>query len=204
MDGGAMLGAPLLFALELTILYAAGSSAMGRLMRISGFDGGVAGSYGLLPPGVSWGGPSRRRPLSGMPAHWNQGLPLRTILAWQIKRRSPRAWLRPSRTARLPHRSDYRAGTDTLEPFGTACRHSIAHAPHISRGRQPICEGPCRSSLRERVSDAYSTAGRHLGVPVFELRAWKRAKPGRSIESACAATGLWRLCPPGWPSKVRL
>ena len=48
-----------------------------------------------------------------MPAHWNQGLPLRTILRpWQIKRRSPRAWLRPSRTARLPHRS----GTWTLAP----------------------------------------------------------------------------------------
>ena len=35
-----MLGAPLLFAIELTILYAAGYHAMGRLMRISGFGGG--------------------------------------------------------------------------------------------------------------------------------------------------------------------
>lgn len=55
MDGGAMLGAPLLFALELTILYAAGSSAMGRLMRISGFDGSVVGRmvfYLLVFPGV--------------------------------------------------------------------------------------------------------------------------------------------------------
>jgi hypothetical protein len=40
MDRGAMLGAPLLFAIELTILYAAGYHAMGRLMRISGFGGG--------------------------------------------------------------------------------------------------------------------------------------------------------------------
>ena len=39
MDRGAMLGAPLLFAIELTILYAAGYYAMGRLMRISGFGG---------------------------------------------------------------------------------------------------------------------------------------------------------------------
>jgi hypothetical protein len=40
MDRGAMLGAPLLFAIELTILYAAGYHAMGRLMRISRFGGG--------------------------------------------------------------------------------------------------------------------------------------------------------------------
>ena len=35
-----MLGAPLLFAIELAILYAAGSYVMGRLMQISGFGGG--------------------------------------------------------------------------------------------------------------------------------------------------------------------
>jgi len=40
MDGGAMLEAPLLFAIEMMILYAAGSYAMGCLMRISGFGGG--------------------------------------------------------------------------------------------------------------------------------------------------------------------
>jgi hypothetical protein len=39
MEGGAMLGAPLLFAIELTILYAAGYYAIGRLTRISGFGG---------------------------------------------------------------------------------------------------------------------------------------------------------------------
>ena len=55
--GGAMLGAPLLFAVELTILYAAGYYAMGRLMRISGFGGGgsVLGRmafYLLMVPGV--------------------------------------------------------------------------------------------------------------------------------------------------------
>jgi hypothetical protein len=52
-----MLGAPLLFAIELTILYAAGYYAMGRLMRISGFGGGgsVLGRmafYLLVFPGV--------------------------------------------------------------------------------------------------------------------------------------------------------
>ncbi len=57
MDRGAMLGAPLLFAIELTILYAAGYYAMGRLMRISGFGGGgsVLGRmafYLLVFPGV--------------------------------------------------------------------------------------------------------------------------------------------------------
>jgi hypothetical protein len=57
MDRGAMLGAPLLFAIELTILYAAGSYAMGRLVRISGFGGGgsVLGRmafYLLVFPGV--------------------------------------------------------------------------------------------------------------------------------------------------------
>jgi hypothetical protein len=56
-DHGAMLGAPLLFAIELTILYAAGYYAMGRLMRISGFGGGgsVLGRmafYLLVFPGV--------------------------------------------------------------------------------------------------------------------------------------------------------
>jgi hypothetical protein len=57
MDGGAMLGAPLLFAMELAILYAAGSYAMGHLMRISGFGGGGSAMermafYLLVFPGV--------------------------------------------------------------------------------------------------------------------------------------------------------
>jgi hypothetical protein len=57
MGRGAMLGAPLLFAIELTILYAAGYYAMGRLMRISGFGGGgsILGRiafYLLVFPGV--------------------------------------------------------------------------------------------------------------------------------------------------------
>ena len=43
MDGGALLGAPLLFALELVTLYAAGSYAMGRLIGIWGFGGGGTG-----------------------------------------------------------------------------------------------------------------------------------------------------------------
>ena len=52
-----MLGAPLLVAIELTILYAAGYYAMGRLMRISGFGGGGSilgrmGFYLLVFPGV--------------------------------------------------------------------------------------------------------------------------------------------------------
>lgn len=57
MDGEAMLGAPLIFALELAILYAAGSYVMGRLIGISGFGG--SGSvlermafYLLVFPGV--------------------------------------------------------------------------------------------------------------------------------------------------------
>jgi hypothetical protein len=57
MDGGAMLGAPLLFAIELTVLYAAGSHVMGSLMRTSGFvgSGSVMGRmvfYLLVFPGV--------------------------------------------------------------------------------------------------------------------------------------------------------
>ena len=57
MDRGAMLPASLLFALELTILYAAGSYAMGRLMGISGFGGGASvlgrmAFYLLVFPGV--------------------------------------------------------------------------------------------------------------------------------------------------------
>ena len=56
-DGGANLGAPLLFAIELAVLYAAGSYVMGRLMRISGFggSGSVMGRvvfYLLVFPGV--------------------------------------------------------------------------------------------------------------------------------------------------------
>ena len=51
-----MLGAPLLFALELTFLYAAGSYVMGRLMAILGFEGGsILGRtafYLLVFPGV--------------------------------------------------------------------------------------------------------------------------------------------------------
>jgi hypothetical protein len=55
--GGAWTGAALLFALELGILYAAGSNVMGRLMRLSGFGGGgsVLGRmafYLLVFPGV--------------------------------------------------------------------------------------------------------------------------------------------------------
>jgi hypothetical protein len=55
IDGGATLGALLLFALELAVLYVAGSYAMGRLMRISGFGGSVMGRVGfylLVFPGV--------------------------------------------------------------------------------------------------------------------------------------------------------
>jgi hypothetical protein len=57
IDGGGMLGAPLLFAIELAVLYAAGSYVMGHLMRISGFggSGSVMGRvvfYLLVFPGV--------------------------------------------------------------------------------------------------------------------------------------------------------
>jgi hypothetical protein len=57
MDRGATLGAPLLFAIELAVLYAAGSYAMGRLIGISGFGGGGSflgrlAFYLLVFPGV--------------------------------------------------------------------------------------------------------------------------------------------------------
>jgi hypothetical protein len=57
IDGGGMLGAPLLFAIELAILYAAGSNMMSHLMGISGFGGrgSVMGRmvfYLLVFPGV--------------------------------------------------------------------------------------------------------------------------------------------------------
>jgi hypothetical protein len=56
MDWGAMLGAPFLFAIELTVLYAAGSYAMERLMRLSGFGSesapGQLAFYILVLPGV--------------------------------------------------------------------------------------------------------------------------------------------------------
>jgi hypothetical protein len=57
MDRGAMLGAPLIFAIELIILYAAGAYVMGRLIRISGFGGGGSvlrrmAFYLLIFPGV--------------------------------------------------------------------------------------------------------------------------------------------------------
>jgi hypothetical protein len=54
MDGGALVGAPLLFALELVTLYAAGSYAMGRLVGFAG-SGGILGRsafYLLVFPGV--------------------------------------------------------------------------------------------------------------------------------------------------------
>jgi hypothetical protein len=53
-DGGALVGAPLLLALELVVLYAAGSYAMGRLVGFAG-GGGVLGRsifYLLVFPGV--------------------------------------------------------------------------------------------------------------------------------------------------------
>jgi len=57
IDDGAILRASLLFAVELTVLYAAGSHVMGRLMRMSGFGegGSVLGRmvfYLLVFPGV--------------------------------------------------------------------------------------------------------------------------------------------------------
>jgi hypothetical protein len=57
IDGGGMLGAPLLFAIELAVLYVAGSNMMSHLMGISGFDGNgsVLGRivfYLLVFPGV--------------------------------------------------------------------------------------------------------------------------------------------------------
>jgi hypothetical protein len=56
MDGEAVLGAPLTFALELVVLYAAGSYAMGRLVGLSQVRGGAALGravfYLLVFPGV--------------------------------------------------------------------------------------------------------------------------------------------------------
>ena len=56
MDGEAVLGAPLTFALELVVLYAAGSYAMGRLVGLSQFHGGATLGrvvfYLLVFPGV--------------------------------------------------------------------------------------------------------------------------------------------------------
>src|ERR687898_1044602 len=56
MDGEAVLGAPLTFVLELVVLYAAGSYAMGRLAGLTGFRGGAtlgrAVFYLLVFPGV--------------------------------------------------------------------------------------------------------------------------------------------------------
>src|ERR687894_984728 len=56
MDGEAVLGAPLTFALELVALYAAGSYAMGRLAGLSESRGGAALGravfYLLVFPGV--------------------------------------------------------------------------------------------------------------------------------------------------------
>ena len=54
MDGGALVGAPLLLALELLVLYAAGSYAMGRLVGFAG-SGDILGRsafYLLVFPGV--------------------------------------------------------------------------------------------------------------------------------------------------------
>ena len=56
MDGEAVLGAPLTFALELVVLYAAGSYAMGRLVGLAEVRGdaglGRAVFYFLVFPGV--------------------------------------------------------------------------------------------------------------------------------------------------------
>jgi hypothetical protein len=57
VDSGGMLVAPLLFAIELAVLYVAGSNMMSHLMGISGFDGNgsVLGRivfYFLVFPGV--------------------------------------------------------------------------------------------------------------------------------------------------------
>jgi hypothetical protein len=54
MDGGPLVGAPLLLALELVVLYVAGSYAMGRLVGFAG-SGGILGPsafYLLVFPGV--------------------------------------------------------------------------------------------------------------------------------------------------------
>jgi hypothetical protein len=55
MDGGAVLGAPLTLVLELAALYAAGYYAMGRLVWLAQFGGGILGRavfYLLVFPGV--------------------------------------------------------------------------------------------------------------------------------------------------------
>jgi len=54
MDGEALLGAPLLLALELVVLYAAGSYAMVRLVGFAGSEGilGRSAFYLLVFPGV--------------------------------------------------------------------------------------------------------------------------------------------------------
>jgi hypothetical protein len=100
MDVGAWVGAPLLLALELVVLYAAGSYAMGRLMGFVG-SGGILGRstfYLLVFPGV----------VLHEGAHY-LACPITGTKVVRFAPFSPqsdgqptRARLRPTRAARLP------------------------------------------------------------------------------------------------------
>ncbi len=78
---------PLIFAFELAVLYLAGSYAMSRLAGLPYWCSGPW-SWGLLPPGASGRGPSRGRPLLGVPPYGGEVRAFLTAAGKKITRSS--------------------------------------------------------------------------------------------------------------------
>jgi hypothetical protein len=195
IDGGGMLGAPLLFAIEVAILYAAGTYVMGHLIGLSGFGGGGSALgrmafYLLVFPGV----------VLHEGAHY-----LACVLTGtRVTRFAPFS----------PGRSDdgrlllgYVRHERRVFPVGAIIGLApilLNHASHTSRGNQTLCRGCGRGFLREWLPDRYPTAGHSLGVPISKLRVGKRTQPRRPVEPAAAASGLRSRDPLDQSSKNRL
>jgi hypothetical protein len=168
MDGGALVGAPLLLALELLVLYAAGSYAMGRLVGFAG-SGVILGRsafYLLVFPGV----------VLHESAHYLACL----VTGTKVVRFAPFSPQRAtdSRLVLRYVRHERRA---------FPIRAIIGLAPVILNPLGLLFTTALLTPLTfPQVADP---AGCRLGVPVFEFRARKRAQPRRPIGPAASAGG---------------
>ena len=190
-----MLGAELLFAMELAVLYAAGSYVMGRLMRISRF-----GSSGSVMSRVSF----CLLIFPGVVLHEGAHYLACVLTRTKVTRFAPFSPGRRSNDGRLVlgyvrhERRAFPVGAliglapMLVNPLGLLLVTALLTPPHISRGRQTLCRGCGRGDPREWVSIRYSTASCNLGVPVPKLRVGKRTQPRGPRESAAAASGFRR------------
>ena len=188
-------GATLLLAIELAVLYAAGSHVMSRLMRISGFGGsgsvmGRVGFYLLVFPGV----------VLHEGTHYLACLLTRS----KVTRFAPFSPGRRSNDGRLVLgyvRHERRAlpvgaliglAPILLNPLGLLLVTALLTPLTFREVSNPSAGVVVGGIFASGFFNRYPTASCNLGVSVPELRVGKRTQPRRPIESTAAASGFRR------------